>query len=1475
SWSNGSTSDIATITSPGTYTVTVTGPNGCTATDVHTVVCACGAPCPTCVDGGPCDTNGNLQTPVTLNAPASGTSYLWNTGATTSSISVSQPGIYTVTVTNSNNQACQSIPYGFYVHCTADVCPFSSSGSTCTANPPTVSQGANCNQFTFTANTDCSGTPAWGFGDGQGASGTTVTHTFTQAGVYQVCYQLGGTGPCDPPTGACTTVTVPVAADFISYVNCNTVSFTQLATVLSPATISSYSWSFGDPSNSTSTAQNPTFTYPGGGTYNVALTVTTNSGCTATVTKPVTLAGPNVTATIASSACNQPVNFSASASSNVPITGWLWNFGDNQGSTIQNPQHTYNVPSCTTFNVAVTATDGNGCQATATGQITVCPPPPQFNLIYTSPGCGSVLLDAGSGYTSYQWYLNGNPISGATSQTYTATTSGTYSCEVTDNNGCLIGSNPANIVVNPLPALNITVSPVPICAGQPLTLSSGLAASAGYIIDWFDASNTLIGSGATLPLGPLTGGSYTYSATAIDPATNCTTQAPKTFTVHTPPTVSVTNSQPLGICAPATVTVTATANPSNVSYLWNTGQASSSITVASGGAYTVTVTDANGCTASATDVVVIHPLPDLSMLPIGCAKGCLPDTIHGPPGMAVYDWQINQVSVSNAQDLILTPALMPTLNVPYIITLIATTTNGCTDSTSFEYTPEPCPDSVKCFTIEDSLVCNPDGSYSLQLNVTNNHSSASAAIYLHDFTPGFTINGLPYYVQFLYVPSGGSSGWFPVPALTLSPGQADTFCFKALIIFGDTCCCDSICIPLPDCNPCENVSVSATPEAGNQQNAGCCAQIDITNNFIPNYFTGVQVVPVTPGASIGSVSLGSGGTGWFTSGTSAQMSFYPPTGFIPTGTINDLFTLCLNLQVNTPAPQIVLFNWLTNSSTNQDSIVCVDTLIFDCDAPQPNPCGEIEDTIICEQPGTYVYTFTLTNNSAFPVHTAIIDYLNPVSIGMPIIYFFNPALQPGQTSAPISVTLNTSLPPGTQVCYHMTLLDSIGCCCLSMDTVCFTLPDCPDSLCACGDWNTWQIAHSGLIETVTCGTLLMFSSGTTLNFTPANPPCQGGANCQPTVQWELYYGNTVTTGTGYPSFTVTGQGVYTLNIYGSCNGQPCPPCVFDMEVTGDPSCVCVGWEGPRFVSVGSTTYALNKCGATLNGYVGDVVQVSGFFLCQSNAGPCLADYNWQVTDAAANVISSGSGFPAFFSPPLPGFYTFTVIPVCGTTACDTCTINFNIFLPVDSCTCGQWGDFTVTTSEASYIYQACGSKYWSETKVPITLSGDYYCQGGSCSAMLSWVVRRNGVNYTSGSGMPISFTPVIAGNYTVGIMAMCNGQMCGRCRFQFKVTDGFAPQWPETAKPEVSETGRAALSMRLEPNPAFDHVKVTLESPGDDAGQLMLTNELGVVVLRTDLTLRTGINEYELRLPALGSGWYVVHFNGLNGRTFKQLIIAR
>lgn len=63
----------------------------------------------------------------------------------------------------------------------------------------------------------------------------------------------------------------------------------------------------------------------------------------------------------------------------------------------------------------------------------------------------TITLTANNGNYTYQWLINGNPISGATGATYNATATGDYSVLVTDRTACASASQPVHVTIHPLP----------------------------------------------------------------------------------------------------------------------------------------------------------------------------------------------------------------------------------------------------------------------------------------------------------------------------------------------------------------------------------------------------------------------------------------------------------------------------------------------------------------------------------------------------------------------------------------------------------------------------------------------------------------------------------------------------------------------------------------------------------------------------------------------------------------------------------------------------------------------------------------------------------------------------------------------------------------------------------------------------------------------------------------------------------------
>ncbi|MCK6483936.1 MAG: HYR domain-containing protein [Phycisphaerae bacterium] len=138
-----------------------------------------------------------------------------------------------------------------------------------------------------------------------------------------------------------------------------------------------------------------------------------------------------------------------------------------------------------------TVTDANGCEGTCSIDVTVNPNP--TCSITASPSdtvCDgeTVTLDAGAGFASYLWSTS------ETTQTIDVTVGGTYSCTVTDNNGCE-GTCSIDVTVLPLPDVTITPDNTTIaCTGWVYTASVPNAGG-GATYSWSVTAGATIVSG--------------------------------------------------------------------------------------------------------------------------------------------------------------------------------------------------------------------------------------------------------------------------------------------------------------------------------------------------------------------------------------------------------------------------------------------------------------------------------------------------------------------------------------------------------------------------------------------------------------------------------------------------------------------------------------------------------------------------------------------------------------------------------------------------------------------------------------------------------------------------------------------------------------------------------------------------------------------------------------------------------------------
>ncbi len=429
----------------------------------------------------------------------------------------------------------------------------------------------------------------WNFGDGGTFSSTpsgglTPPHTYTAVGVYVVTATVLVNCPPPPTPHICVLTdtihyTVLVAANFGSSVNCDKVFLSNLSTVLSGCSITSYAWSATGPGSvsfNNAAAANPILTVGASGTYNVTLTVASNAACnncTATITLPVTVILPSATFTAPSPVCaGTPTTISAPGG----MMNYLWNFGDGFTSATQNTTHTFGL---TPANPTITLTVSNsfGCIANFSVPINVIAPPlltiTPLQLI--CPGATATITATGAGFSSYAFYHNGVLVQSGPSNIYTTSAIGTYYVIANSSSGgCAVRSVDTYVFGKPKPVADIQ--------GSSVACLSGGSASIYLFNSINDPNTTYVWNlqGNPTPLSNVydlnitvnATGNYSYILTATG-ANGCIARDTFCVVVGNSPQPSVTVSTPGLMCAGTIHSFTASALPPNPNYIyqWSNG----------------------------------------------------------------------------------------------------------------------------------------------------------------------------------------------------------------------------------------------------------------------------------------------------------------------------------------------------------------------------------------------------------------------------------------------------------------------------------------------------------------------------------------------------------------------------------------------------------------------------------------------------------------------------------------------------------------------------------------------------------------------------------------------------------------------------------------------------------------------------------------------------------------------------------------
>ena len=652
-WSTGSTGSSISVGSSGTYTVTVTNTHGCTATATHDVTVH---DLPHASISGDNEICSGESTTLTASG---GSSYKWNTwlGSTGSSISVSSSGTYKVTVTDSHgctatashdvtvhslpdadisgdDEACEgesitltasgggsywwsTWEMGSSIHVSSSgtytVKVTNSHGCTATAeHTVTIHDAPQTPSLTTVDNTSCT-TPngsitvsaptgfnyRYSLNDGSFQSSTTFSEL--NAGNYVVTVK-NGDGCTSSATTSIATEGNTLNATITANAPCENGTL-QLNASPSNTNVS-YEWT--GPNGFSSTVQNPSInnvSLSNSGLYTLVITET-GTNCSYEETYTVTIhSQPSATIEGGSDIC-------AGGSTTLTASGgnsYSWNTGANTQSVDVNAAGTYTV----------TVTDANGCTSTAIQTVSVheAPQMPTFTVTdYTVciPPNGSITVNTPTG-TGYTYSINGG--SSQSSNRFLGLIKGDYTVTVQNEYGC---SSSATATVNSdihLP--DVSISSNTPCLNDTLELTV-TTSSTFASFEWTGPNFCAADQNLTIPNVAMEHAD-TYTLKVTDLATGCATVETHDVSVHSLPTVSISGDR--DICSGSSTILLASGG---ISYNWNTGAITPYIEVGSSGVFIVTATDVNGCSDTASHIVIAHEKPQIPDLTVTHNTTCIP-----------------------------------------------------------------------------------------------------------------------------------------------------------------------------------------------------------------------------------------------------------------------------------------------------------------------------------------------------------------------------------------------------------------------------------------------------------------------------------------------------------------------------------------------------------------------------------------------------------------------------------------------------------------------------------------------------------------------------------------------------------------------------------------------------------------------------------------------------------------------------------
>ncbi|MBU0765537.1 MAG: PKD domain-containing protein [Bacteroidetes bacterium] len=676
-WSTTETTQTI-IVSPGTtttYSVTVST-GDCSDTDSVTVYTSSPPTLAFTSTDESATGAGDGQISVTTTGGTSPFAFSWNTGSASATITGLNAGTYSVTVTDAGGCTAEGSETILVSSLYPPVADFSSSQTDICAGESVQFSDISAN------NPD---TWSWSFAGGTPAVSTEQNPVvlYNASGTYNVTLIVSNTDGSDTLIiiSYITVSEPPELSVSVTDATCGIINGEIDLTVSGGSPPYTYSWDSGESTEDISGL--------GFGTYQV--TVTDAGGCESSASATVNETGGAIVSVSGTDAsCNGGDNGFAvtTASGGTTPYIYLWSTGESEAV----------ITGLATGNYTVTVTDDNGCQST--GSVDIHEPPPALITITgniqaveyeTLPY--SVPQNTGS---LYEWTITGGSLvsgQGTSSVQVMWGTPGIGTVIVSETSaaGCLSGDTLTVLIeqgVSP-PLADFTSDVTSVCEGFSVQFTD---LSDNDPTDWiwfFDGGSPSVSTLQNPVVTYNSSGVYDVTLIAMNIDGSDTLLVGSYITVNALPSVSfsITDETSAG-ASDGAIAATATGGASPYSWLWSTGETVSSIVGLTAGDYEVTVTSADGCTA--TGPAMVETAQSIAPVPLFSADDtvvCPGSTVHftdmslNSPVAWAWTFQGSTPATSSMQN----PAVIYGTPGTYNVTLLVANSFGSDAVTYYGY----------------------------------------------------------------------------------------------------------------------------------------------------------------------------------------------------------------------------------------------------------------------------------------------------------------------------------------------------------------------------------------------------------------------------------------------------------------------------------------------------------------------------------------------------------------------------------------------------------------------------------------------------------------------------------------------------------------------------------------------------------------------------------------------------------------------